>query len=143
MDFGFNFGSRARAKKMYDMSSNEPTRVLVLEDEPMILMELAFAVEDRGGQPISTHSVEQAMEAISSTPPHAAILDVNLGRGTTCESVAKSLQEAGIPFILHSGDLIRQGELIARIGAEVIAKPASSDTVADRALALARSRATN
>ncbi len=76
------------------------------------------------------------MRRSKSGRPDAAILDVNLGRGTTCEPVADRLQSLRVPFLIHSGDLLRQGELIARIDAEVIAKPAASSFVAERARAL-------
>ena len=111
--------------------------ILVLEDEPLILMELCFAVEDLGARAVAANTVEKAIAAVTDTPPDAAILDVNLGRGTTCEPVATLLQTQEIPFVIHSGDLVRQGELIARIDAEVIPKPAASNEVAQRAVELA------
>ncbi len=114
-----------------------PPRILILEDEPLILMELSYAVEDEGANPVSANTVDRALEAIDRARPDAAILDVNLGRGTTCESVARRLEELDIPFLLHSGDLMRQGELIARIQAELIPKPSASSEVAERAVALA------
>lgn len=114
-----------------------PLRVLVLEDEPLILMELCFALEDHGADPVSANTVAKALSALEDSAPDAAILDVNLGRGTTCEPVAKALRARGIPFLIHSGDLVRQGELISRIDAEVIPKPADSADVVERALMLA------
>ena len=116
----------------------EPPRILVLEDEAMILLELSYALEDEGATPATATNVDAAFKLIEDAPPDAAILDVNLGRNATCEPVADRLAELGVPFLLHSGDLVRQGELIARIGAEVISKPAASHHVAARAVALAR-----
>ena len=113
-------------------------RILVLEDEPLILMELAMALEDLGVTPVTAVNPRIALAKIEDARPDAAILDVNLGRRDTCEAVAERLSGLDVPFLLHSGDLVRQGELIARIGAEVIAKPAASDVVARRAVALAR-----
>lgn len=112
-------------------------RVLVVEDEPMILMDLGFALEDCGHDAVKATGVAGAMAAIAEAVPDVAILDVNLGGGTTCEPVAEALVAAGVPFLLHSGDLVRQGELIDRIGAEVIAKPSDSRTVAAQAALLA------
>ena len=114
-----------------------PLRILILEDEPLILMEMSFAIEDEGARAAGAHTVARALAAIAEMRPDAAILDVNLGRGTTCEPVAERLKELGVPFLLHSGDLVRQGELIARIDAEVIPKPAPSNQVAERVLAIA------
>ncbi|WOI57383.1 response regulator [Palleronia sp. LCG004] len=117
-----------------------PMQILVLEDEPLILMELALALEDEGAKPVTATNAKAALEAIASHDISAAILDVNLGRGSTCECVAERLAERQIPFLLHSGDLVRQGELIERIEAEVIPKPASSNRVAGRAVALAKEK---
>ncbi len=120
-------------------TKSQPPRILVVEDEPLILMELAFAIEDLGAASIAANSVERALAEIEAGPPDAAILDVNLGRGATCEPVADHLRRLQVPFLIHSGDLLRQGELIARIDAEVIAKPAASTFVAERAKALTES----
>lgn len=114
--------------------------ILILEDEPLILMEMSYAVEDEGARPVGVSTVERALSAIEEDRPDAAILDVTLGRGSTCEPVATRLRELGVPFLVHSGDLLRQGELIARIGAQVIPKPADSGHVAERAMALVADR---
>lgn len=114
-----------------------PPNILVLEDEPIILMELSMALEDMGAVPVTAVNPDKALARIKETRIDAAILDVNLGRNSTCEAVAAELSRMQVPFLLHSGDLVRQGELIARIDAEVVAKPAASETVARRAIALA------
>lgn len=105
--------------------------ILLVEDEPLILLDLEFAIEDLGGQFVSASSVAQALAAIERAEPpiDVAILDVNLGRGQTCEPVAKELRRLGIPFILHSGDLDRRDETIRSLGARIIAKPASAERV--------------
>jgi len=38
--------------------------------------------------------------------------------------MATQLKERGIPFVLHSGDLDRHGELISSLEAEIVPKPA-------------------
>ena len=118
-----------------------PATILIVEDEPMILMELAFAVEDLGATAVTATSVRKALDAIAGTKPDAAVLDFNLGRGQTCQSISDKLDELGVPFLLHSGDLMRQGEVIQRMGAEVISKPSDSREVARRVLAKATQKA--
>ncbi|MGR3466289.1 MAG: response regulator [Shimia sp.] len=110
--------------------------VLVLEDEPMIQMDLAFALEDEGARVLCAGSVREALERIEADRPHVAILDVNLGRGETCKPVADHLVALAVPFLLHSGDLNRQGELVASLGTEIVPKPTPSHVVARRALDL-------
>lgn len=121
---------------------SEPLVFLLLEDEPLILLDLEFAVEDAGGQFVSTACPAQALAFIAAADPaiDLAILDVNLGRGETCEAVARELQARGIPFILHSGDLDRRNETIRTIGARVVAKPASTGRVVAEAVAELRQR---
>lgn len=116
--------------------------ILLVEDEPLILLDLEFAIEERGAQFVSTSSVPQALDAIERADPpiDVAILDVNLGRGQTCVPVADDLRRRGIPFILHSGDLDRRDETIRILGARIIAKPASSERVVAEAIAEYRAK---
>lgn len=120
-----------------DGVAREP-RILVLEDEPIILMDLAFAIEGAGALPLRARSTAEALAAIEDNTPDVAVLDVNLGRNSTCREVAERLRTMGVPFILHSGDLHRQGELIATLGAEVVPKPTPSPHVVRKALSLIR-----
>ena len=74
------------------------TRILVVEDENMIAMELAWLVEDAGYLVLGPEwSVEGARKAIGKRVD-LALLDVNLG-GETVFPVSKILDGMGIPFI--------------------------------------------
>ena len=103
--------------------------ILVLEDEPLIALDLQHALEMCGASVITARTVTRADAHIDAQTPDAAILDVTLGRTTNCEPIARRLLDLSVPFLLHSGDLDRQGELIRRLGAPVVAKPASNDTM--------------
>jgi DNA-binding response OmpR family regulator len=75
------------------------TRILVVEDENMIAMELAWLVEDAGYSVLGPEwSVEGARMAIGGKRVDLALLDVNLG-GETVFPVSKILDGMGIPFI--------------------------------------------
>lgn len=100
-------------------------RILVLEDEVIIALELQLSFADAGAQVEIAQTVEIALEVLSEAPVDAAVLDVNLGHSGTCAEVATLLLERGVPFILHSGDLVRHGELVHTINAPVIPKPAA------------------
>lgn len=110
--------------------TQSPATILVVEDEPMILMDLSFAIEDEGFAVLTASHCAEALEILENRSVSAAVLDVNLGRGETCEPIANWLEQRGIPYFLHTGDLHRQGELIERIGARVVNKPAPSEAVA-------------
>ena len=114
--------------------------ILLLEDEPLILMDLEYAAQDQGCTPLIASNVGEALALVEDNRAaiHVAVLDVSLGEGTTCFAVAQELDRLGIPFILHSGDLDRHDEKIRELDAQLIAKPAPTDSVIAAALARAQ-----
>ena len=115
----------------------DAAELLLVEDEPLILMDLEFAAEDRGHRFHSAHSVAGAM-SILGNPDNSvdvAVLDVSLVDGETCLPIAQELQRRSIPFILHSGDLDRRDETIRSLNAILVPKPACSDKVIASAIA--------
>lgn len=106
-------------------------RVLVVEDEPMIALNLEEALEDAGASVSVVRGVATALSALDGDGDgfDVALLDVNLGRGETCEPIAMRLRELGVPFVLHSGDLDRRGELIASLDAPLVPKPAADEAI--------------
>ena len=111
-----------------------PLVILLLEDEPLIAMDLQFVFEDHGAEVHVAASCGAASEIIDKFDIDGAVLDVNLGRGETCEHVATRLRALNVPFILHTGDLDRQGEAIRKLEATVVPKPTPAPAVAQRIL---------
>ncbi len=116
----------------------ETRTILVVEDEPLILMDLEFAAEDAGLSCLPAANLSQGLAYMDS---HAdiidvAVLDVSLTEGENCLPIARRLDDKGIPFVIHSGDLDRQDEVIRSLDAPRIAKPSSSDSVVAKALSL-------
>lgn len=118
---------------------NQPCGILIVEDEPLILMDLEFAAEDRGCGVFSATTCTQALAIIedASKAIDVAVLDVSLGQGETCFSIAHALRARDISFILHSGDLNRYDEHIHSLNAPLIAKPAAAAQVISAAIACA------
>lgn len=105
-------------------------RVLIIEDEPLIALDLRYACEDAGLEAVVVATCRQAMEAIDTGDRiDGAILDVNLGRGETCAAAAQALRERNIPFVLNTGDLDRAGEYLRDIDAPIVPKPSSAEAV--------------
>jgi CheY-like chemotaxis protein len=79
-------------------------RILVVEDEYILAMDLQNFLEDNGAVVVGpAPSVGQAMALIrSGMPIEAAIVDVNLG-GEMAFPVADALTERRIPFVFASG----------------------------------------
>lgn len=78
-------------------------RILIVEDEFLLAMELEMLLQRRGCMvlgPVS--SVAQALAALDGEPPDLALLDVNL-KGERATPVAAALQARGVPFVLITG----------------------------------------
>ena len=114
-------------------------RVLLVEDEAFIAFDLTFALERVGVDVVHARTLAQALHAVSEQEFDAAILDVTLGTDQTCRPVADELDTKGTPYIIHSGDLARHGEVLETLDAPIIPKPAQANDVVS---ALARTLVT-
>jgi len=103
--------------------------ILIVEDEAVVAMELEDAVSDLGWSVIGPFArVQDAMASLDGQAIDGAILDVQLADGDLTP-MARRLEEAGIPFVVHSG-----GELPARLAdaaadVPVIVKPTPTATL--------------
>jgi len=86
-----------------DCDTHQPftgRRLLIVEDEFLIALELKRIIEELGGSVIGpVGSVESALQLLSNTTADAALLDVNL-RERRVMPVAEACQAKGIPFAL-------------------------------------------
>ena len=96
-------------------------RILVIEDDPIIGLDIADILETRGATVSGPFtSVANALEAMREIPD-AALLDVNLGHETT-DAIALQLSELSVPFLILSGQ-DRSDLGSAYNGASIISKP--------------------
>lgn len=79
-------------------------RLLVVEDEYIVAMDLAGMLEDRGVTVIGpAASVKDALALISAEEViDGAVLDINL-RGERAYPVADALRARGVPFVFATG----------------------------------------
>lgn len=78
-------------------------RILVVEDEMLVLMNVVTVLEELGCSVICTAaSVTQALLLLAEHEFDAAVLDVNL-RGELSYPVADALRQRGIPFAFSTG----------------------------------------
>lgn len=83
-------------------SSLENKRILILEDDPLLALDLEDFFTEVGAKVIGPlSSVEQALEAVSSGID-GAVLDLNL-RGVYSYPVIEILAKAGTPLVVCSG----------------------------------------
>lgn len=77
-------------------------RILVVEDEFVIAMQLQSLFEEEGAQVLGPyHSLAEALEHAGSDDISAASLDLNLGHDNAAP-VASLLAEREVPFIFYS-----------------------------------------
>src|ERR1700741_1081372 len=77
--------------------------ILVLEDEPLLALELNFTLRDAGATVYVATDGETALRAIEVLGTSAAVLDINLGR-KDCSAVCERLSDSGIPFVFFTGE---------------------------------------
>jgi DNA-binding LytR/AlgR family response regulator len=115
-------------------------RVLLLEDEPLIAMELAEIISAAGGAiAASVRTAQEALGAFDKTNIDVAILDVHLRTGTSIE-VAEALAELEIPFVFCTGDGQDQRHAANWPDVPVIVKPYSAGLVVETLSKLMRNR---
>ncbi|RDE08018.1 response regulator [Pelagibacterium lacus] len=111
------------------MASGQLTgkRVLVVEDELLIAMDLADSLAAAGAEVVGPcHSLEDAKSAAADEGIDAAILDVDLG-GREVFPAADILVRRGIPFLFHSGRLDRAQLDSAFSRAPICPKPMAAE----------------
>lgn len=102
--------------------------ILLLEDDNLLRMGVAFDLEAEGYQIISVGTCKAAIEAIRSNVIHLALLDVNLpdGDGFTCCKEIKQIQDIPVIF-LTARDMITDELNGFEVGADdYITKPFSN-----------------
>jgi two-component system cell cycle response regulator CpdR len=86
----------------------DPILVLLVEDEPLLSLDVEFALVEAGYAVVVATSGNDALAALASTEqPYAAIVtDIRIGRGPDGWAVAKRAREIlpGVPVIYMSGD---------------------------------------
>jgi CheY-like chemotaxis protein len=106
-----------------------PSRILIVEDEPLIAMMLEDFLDalDRALAG-SADSVEIALALIDQGGVDAAIIDVNLRGGEQSWPVADRLAELGIPFVIATGGA---GDTIAEAHRDrpILSKPFTMSSV--------------
>lgn len=108
--------------------------VLIVEDDAIVALGLAFAAEDVGATVVGpAASAVEALTLLGQGPVDAAILDVNLAdRDMT--PVAIALIEAGVPFLVHTGTGLPADLAAAFPELPVVRKPVNPTNVLARLL---------
>jgi CheY-like chemotaxis protein len=106
--------------------------ILVVEDEPLIALDLETFLRGAGAQVHSACSLERALQLAGRPGLSAAVLDYGLS-ARDCGAVCDRLQQRRIPFVIYSGypDLRQKFP-----DAVIIPKPAALADIVDALKAL-------
>ena len=105
-------------------------RVLIVEDEILVAMELEETLNDLGHTVVGIAPDRRSLEAFSHEDIDVALVDLNLRDGETGVGIGRALadRDAAVIFITANPALIADG-VAGTIG--VLPKPASRKAVAD------------
>jgi len=82
---------------------------LIVEDEPLIALDIASEIEAQGGYTLIAGSGSEAIDLLRKVKCAAAILDHRLSDGDA-QAVGRVLTKMQIPFVIYSGlDTVRDG----------------------------------
>jgi DNA-binding response OmpR family regulator len=96
--------------------------VLVVEDEPLIALDIANAFGNAGAEVVIARTLDDAMKKAELPNLTAAVIDHALHDGGTTSDVCAKLNERNVPFIVYSGFSKLEG---ACASGELVHKPAS------------------
>lgn len=101
--------------------------ILVVEDEPLIALDIADTLERAGARVIISYGLTEALGTINAHDWSAAVLDYELPDGN-CSSLCEQLRTRGVPFVVHTGhdELSR-----TYLGGVHVCKPASGDKLVE------------
>ena len=97
--------------------------ILIVEDEPLIVMDMTDALTCTGAAITSTNTLKHALLLVEHDGLAGAILDHALGDGDS-SALCSRLTERGVPFMIYSGFKHVEG---ACSNAPYLAKPATAE----------------
>lgn len=101
--------------------------VLLVEDQMLIAMDVEMMLNDAGiDNVVTAPSAAEALRRLQDFTPDVAVLDVNLGAGTSAP-VAQELQRLGVPFLFATGYGDRSMIPAGCEGVPVLPKPYESE----------------
>jgi DNA-binding response OmpR family regulator len=103
-------------------------RILIVEDEMLVAVELESILEDLGHAPVGIAPDLNAAEQLAAEPIDLALVDLNLRDGLTGPEIGRRLSERGVTVLFITANPRVLGEGIAgTVG--VLTKPTDEATV--------------
>ena len=76
--------------------------ILVVEDEPLIALDIAQGIRAAGAAVFTAHNLVDGLRLAGHADLSAAVLDFGLSDGDGT-ALCDRLKERGVPFVLHTG----------------------------------------
>jgi CheY-like chemotaxis protein len=76
--------------------------ILVLEDEPLVALDVVENLQNAGAKVVVAHTLADALKLVKLTEFSAAVLDFRLG-SDDCAEICFMLRERGISFAFYTG----------------------------------------
>ena len=101
--------------------------ILLVEDEPLIALEMDKALRVAGAKVVSAGFLESGLCSTEHPQLSAAVVDLHLGDGNGT-ALCRRLRQRGVPFVVHTGypRMVTERDWS---GATVICKPAHPDRI--------------
>ena len=103
-------------------------RILMVEDDPLICLDLEASLSDLGAIVMAAPDVSAGLKIVAASVDFA-VLDFELGVGTS-EPIARAAKARNIPFLFLSGYSEHDGRFARWPGVAVLVKPISALTIA-------------
>jgi DNA-binding response OmpR family regulator len=110
--------------------------VLVVEDEPLVGLDVVDILKAEGAQAVLAKSANEAISALDRVQVTSAVLDINLGNHD-CAAVCQCLRERDVPFLFHTGYTAPLG---GWEGVPVVRKPTTPQEIVEAVERMCRSR---
>lgn len=104
-------------------------RIMLVEDDPLISLDLEVSLSELGAIVTPASSVPGALKIMASVPLDFSVLDFELG-ALTSEPIAHAAIARDVPFLYLSGYSERDERFARWPGIEVLVKPISALVVA-------------
>jgi CheY-like chemotaxis protein len=125
-------GADLKEDAMHKRSSPYRPRVLLVEDESLLALDMALTLQSGGYEVLGPcRSSADATEAVAELHPDVAVLDVNLGGGDDSFALCDVLEKADIPFVFVTGLSARTHPLPPHLADRPrLSKPVENDRLA-------------
>lgn len=104
-------------------------RILLVEDDPLICLDLEISLSDLGASVTAASDVATALKIIAAAPLDFAVLDFDLGIETS-EPIANAALDRKVPFLYLSGYSDKDYRFARWPDATVLVKPVSASVIA-------------